>query len=80
MGRIISGEIRNRCKIDNINTCIKVRKKERKSHIRRMSELRIIRIARGKSPIENIERDGTIFLYNWRTSSLSGLLLVSTNV
>ncbi|XP_044744651.1 uncharacterized protein LOC123306625 [Coccinella septempunctata] len=42
--------IRRICEVDNVNTCVKNRKREWNQHINRMTEQRIVKIARDKSP------------------------------
>lgn len=49
--RIRIGEIKRTCKTDNINVFLQARKKECNSLISKISEHRIVRIVRDKSPI-----------------------------
>lgn len=48
--RETSESIRRICEVDNVNTWVKNRKREWNQHINRMTEQRIVKIARDKSP------------------------------
>lgn len=48
--RETNGNIRRICEVENVNTWVKNRKQEWNQHINRMTEQRIVKIARDKSP------------------------------